>query len=67
VLGWLGQQAGSGQVRRLAHRQEAGGTQHARIHRPLQLNITADSAAVQEIEQRARAIGAKWSEEELDS
>ncbi len=32
----------------------------------LQLNITAGSAAVQEMEQRGRAIGAKWSEEELD-
>jgi hypothetical protein len=32
----------------------------------LQLNITAGSAAVQEMEQRGMAIGAKWSEEELD-
>ena len=32
----------------------------------LQLNITADSTAVNEIEQRGTAIGANWSEEELD-
>ncbi len=32
----------------------------------LQLNLTADSAAVEEIEQRANAIGATWSTEALD-
>ncbi|MDQ2873493.1 MAG: DUF499 domain-containing protein [Actinomycetota bacterium] len=32
----------------------------------LQLNITADSTAVDEIEQRGMSIGAIWSEEELD-
>ncbi|RSM37530.1 hypothetical protein DMB66_59515 [Actinoplanes sp. ATCC 53533] len=32
----------------------------------LQLNLTADSAAVEEIEQRASAVGASWTPEELD-
>jgi hypothetical protein len=45
VPGWLGQQAGSGQVRRLAQGQEAGGTQHAGIHRPLQVPASPPPAA----------------------
>jgi hypothetical protein len=32
----------------------------------LQLNLTADSTAVEEIEQRASAVGASWTPEELD-
>jgi len=32
----------------------------------LQLNLTADSAAVEEIEERSAAIGASWKAEELD-
>ena len=32
----------------------------------LQLNLTADSAAVEEIEERSAEIGASWTAEELD-
>lgn len=32
----------------------------------LQLNLTADSAAVEQIEERSAAIGASWTAEELD-
>jgi hypothetical protein len=32
----------------------------------LRLNLTADAAAVHEIEQRSRGVGATWREEELD-
>jgi hypothetical protein len=32
----------------------------------LQLNLTADSTAVEEIEQRSAAIGVSWTAEELD-